>query len=158
MSDAKEEPAEQKKRSNVDWSGIVTNAISTLVAAVFIGAAVIVWNAAIGQKQEIQNAVKEASDKLLHTDIQQEEAQKALTDEVGALRAAIESQRAEIAKLATLLTNRMDTSHLAGAVGVLNAAKPSWDEYVYRGRTNAKNLNEQIQQQVQQRWDPRQKK
>ena len=41
---------------NIDYGKIVTNALSTLVAAVFVGAAVIVWNAATSIDDRIQVA------------------------------------------------------------------------------------------------------
>src|SRR5258708_3306230 len=109
MSNEADERPDRKRRINIDWSSVVTNAISTLVAAVFVGAAVIVWTATVEQDRKIQERVNAASTNLLLTDIKQEEAQKTLTEEVGALRFAIESQRAEIVRLATLLTNRTDT-------------------------------------------------
>ena len=48
-------PEEQK---GIDWNSIVTNAVSTLVAAVFVGAAVIVWNSATTINEQIEDATK----------------------------------------------------------------------------------------------------
>ncbi len=154
MSNGKEEKVDQKRGIRIDWSNVVTTAISTLVAAVFVGAAVIVWKASYEQDKRIREIVSAASTNLLLADIKQDEAQKALTEELGALRTAFEGQRAELARLTALFTNRFATSTVAGVVGVLSEKSPSWDEYVFRGRTNARNLNLQIQQQVQQRWNP----
>lgn len=41
---------------NIDFGKIVTNALSALVATVFVGAAVIVWNAATTIDERIENA------------------------------------------------------------------------------------------------------
>jgi hypothetical protein len=41
---------------NIDYGKIVTNALSALVATVFVGAAVIVWNAATTIDQRIEEA------------------------------------------------------------------------------------------------------
>lgn len=43
----------------IDYGKIVTNALSTLVAAVFVGAAVIVWNAANSIDERVQLANKD---------------------------------------------------------------------------------------------------
>ena len=43
----------------IDYGKIVTNALSTLVAAVFVGAAVIVWNAATSVDERISLANKD---------------------------------------------------------------------------------------------------
>ena len=43
----------------IDYGKIVTNALSTLVAAVFVGAAVIVWSAATSIDERIQLANKD---------------------------------------------------------------------------------------------------
>ena len=43
----------------IDYGKIVTNALSTLVAAVFVGAAVIVWNAATSVDKKISLANKD---------------------------------------------------------------------------------------------------
>jgi len=48
-----------EEKSAVQWGQIVTNAVSTLVAAVFLGAAWIVWNAATTMDQKIESANKE---------------------------------------------------------------------------------------------------
>ena len=41
---------------NIDFGKVVTNALSALVATVFVGAAVIVWNAATTIDERIENA------------------------------------------------------------------------------------------------------
>jgi len=41
---------------NIDYGKIVTNALSALVATVFVGAAVIVWNAATTVDERIEDA------------------------------------------------------------------------------------------------------
>ena len=152
MGDEQENNANKMRGITIDWSSVVTNAISTLVAAVFVGAAVFMWNSAAEQDKRIQSAVADAESKLTVTDVKQEEVQKALTEQIGALRSAIDVQRAEITRLASLLTNRTDSS---AVTAVLSPAKITWDEYLYRGQTNANNLNKQIQEKVQQRSIPR---
>jgi len=152
MGDEQENNANKMRGITIDWSSVVTNAISTLVAAVFVGAAVFMWNSAAEQDKRIQSAVADAESKLTVTDVKQEEVQKALTEQIGALRSAIDVQRAEITRLASLLTNRTDSS---AVTAVLSPAQITWDEYLYRGQTNANNLNKQIQEKVQQRSIPR---
>ncbi len=50
--------AQRRKIVEIDYGKIVTNALSTLVAAVFVGAAVIVWNAATSVDEKISLANK----------------------------------------------------------------------------------------------------
>lgn len=44
------------EQKTINWNSIVTNAVSTLVAAVFVGAAVVVWNAATTIDERIDAA------------------------------------------------------------------------------------------------------
>lgn len=44
----------KEEQKTINWNSVVTNAVSALVTAVFVGAAIIVWNAAttIGSSRE----------------------------------------------------------------------------------------------------------
>ena len=42
------------RQERIQWRVVVTNAISALVAAMFVGAGAIVWNASISQPQAIR--------------------------------------------------------------------------------------------------------
>ena len=68
----------QKTKLVIDWSKVLTNALATLVAAVFIGAAFIVWDAAIRQTDRIDVRVKKARSDLEKTQKDLEQSQKEL--------------------------------------------------------------------------------
>jgi hypothetical protein len=49
----------------IDWSKIVTNAVSILVAATFVGAATLVWQSAVNQERNIKSEVEQAKHEVL---------------------------------------------------------------------------------------------
>ena len=72
----------------VDYGKIVTNALSTLVAAVFVGAAAIVWNAATSVDERISLANRDI--------LNQQAALKATQETIVPKLVAIEYQMGEI--------------------------------------------------------------
>lgn len=100
---------------SIEWSKIVTNAISLLVASTFMGAAMVVWNAAVKQPDAIAKKVEEAKLELKATQDAQEGAQKALVGELASLATALDSLRLEVANLA----------HVSSNVAVATNVKPS---------------------------------
>jgi len=76
-------------QKSINWNSVVTNAVSTLVAAVFVGAAVIVWNAATTIDAKIGTAttdIKINQGELENTQQNLEASQKTLTEELASLR------------------------------------------------------------------------
>lgn len=94
----------------LNWGQIVTNAVSTLVAAVFIGAAVIVWNAATTMDTKIQSA----SGRLKSSQIELKGTQDILLREVSDLQAKI-----------TVLENRLSDLTQKLATASNNKTKPT---------------------------------
>ena len=86
---------------SIDFGKIVTNALSALVAAVFVGAAAIVWQAATSVDDRINDANKDI--------IKQQSALKAtqetIVPELTGVKSAIEELRAEIRSLNKLLSD-----------------------------------------------------
>ncbi len=86
---------------SIDFGKIVTNALSALVAAVFVGAAAIVWQAATSVDDRINDANKDI--------IKQQSALKAtqetIVPELTGVKGAIEELRAEIRSLNKLLSD-----------------------------------------------------
>jgi septal ring factor EnvC (AmiA/AmiB activator) len=86
---------------SIDFGKIVTNALSTLVAAVFVGAAAIVWHAATSVDERINEANKDI--------IKQQSALKAtqetIVPELTNMKSIIEELRAEIRSLNKLLSD-----------------------------------------------------
>jgi len=84
--------AEEK---NINWNAIVTNALSALVATVFVGAAVIVWNAATS----IDTKVETATASIIETQVNLAAAQKTASGEISKLKAEINKLQEQIAHL-----------------------------------------------------------
>jgi len=84
--------AEEK---NINWNAIVTNALSALVATVFVGAAVIVWNAATS----IDTKVETATASIIETQVDLAAAQKTASGEISKLKAEINKLQEQIAHL-----------------------------------------------------------
>ena len=84
-----------EEKSAVQWGQIVTNAVSTLVAAVFLGAAWIVWNAATTMDQKIESANKE----LITSQDDLQATQRTLTGEFADLRSEIQALQVDLAQL-----------------------------------------------------------
>ncbi len=83
----------------INWNSIVTNAISTLVAAVFVGAAIIVWTAATTIDEKISTAtedIKTAQGTLLNTQQNLQASQKTMTEEIASLYADIRKLRSQL--------------------------------------------------------------
>lgn len=99
------------QRTGINWNSIVTNAVSTLVAAVFVGAALIVWKSATTIDQQVEDAtdnIKREQEKLRNTQIELEAARKSLQEKLASVEARMEvlngqldSHDAAIEKLAT---------------------------------------------------------
>ncbi len=51
----------------VDWAKVTTNAVSALIATTFVGAGVVVWQAAIQQPEAIRTKVEAAKNELQAT-------------------------------------------------------------------------------------------
>jgi len=62
----------------IDYSQVVTNAVSTFIAAIFIGAGTIVWNAS----NSIDKKINEAFSEIEKQQAKLEATQKVLIDEI----------------------------------------------------------------------------
>jgi len=90
----------------IDWKGIVNNAVSVLVAAVFVGAAAIVWN----KVTTIDNTVSQHTSKLrgtqnfiINTQSELKAGQTALTDNIVGLQGEIEKLNKQIISLQQII-------------------------------------------------------
>lgn len=84
---------------NIDFGKIVTNALSVLVAAVFVGAATIVWKAATTMDDRIEAAKEEVLAQQSALKATQETIVPELTD----MKNTIDELRVEIRSLSKLL-------------------------------------------------------
>lgn len=83
---------------NVDYGKIVTNALSALVATVFIGAAAIVWK----QATSIDQKIEEANGSISVQQVKLEATQTTVVEEIAELRKRIkilESQAMSVTKV-----------------------------------------------------------
>jgi|GEM_PF-3967493 len=84
--------AEEK---NINWNAVVTNALSALVETVFVGAAVIVWNAATS----IDTKVETATASIIETQVDLKAAQQTASGEISKLKVEISKLQDQIAHL-----------------------------------------------------------
>lgn len=84
---------------NIDYGKIVTNALSTLVAAVFVGAAAIVWNAANSVDDRIQNA----NEGILNQQAAIQATQDTIVPELTRLRSKLDDIEAQLKSLNKIL-------------------------------------------------------
>ena len=106
-------PEEEK---TINWNSVVTNAVSTLVAAVFVGAAVIVWNAATTIDERIENAteaLKSTQTKLQQTQLDLQASQKTMEEEIAGLHAENRNLETQLANYRKVLS-RLDETALEG--------------------------------------------
>jgi predicted RNA-binding protein with PIN domain len=104
------------EHKTIHWNSVVTNAVSTLVAAVFVGAAVIVWNAAttIDTRIEIAtNDIKENQGTLQNTQGDLRASQKTLTDEIASLHAEIRRLKSQLDSHDDVLRNKSIASSIS---------------------------------------------
>lgn len=80
------------EQKTINWNSIVTNAVSMLVAAVFVGAAVIVWNAATTIEDKINAAT--ANIKENQGDLQAQ--YKTMTGEITSLHTEVRKLRSQL--------------------------------------------------------------
>lgn len=90
----------------IDWKGVVNNAVSVLVAAVFVGAAAIMWNRVttiddIVGKHTAKLRVNQ--DSLINTQSELKASQTALTDNIVDLQGQIELLSKQILSLQRVL-------------------------------------------------------
>jgi uncharacterized protein YlxW (UPF0749 family) len=83
----------------IEFGKIVTNALSTLVAAVFVGAAAIVWQAATS----VDDRIKEANHDIVQQQTALKATQETIVPELTSMKRAIEDLQAEIRSLSKLL-------------------------------------------------------
>ncbi|MHC4160463.1 MAG: hypothetical protein ACYSSO_15465 [Planctomycetota bacterium] len=89
---------------DIDYGKIVTNALSALVATVFVGAAVIVWNASTSLDQRIEEAnvdIKGQQDCLQEQQASIKEQQGSIQDQQGTIQATQETLIPEVAAIRT---------------------------------------------------------
>lgn len=99
-------PEEQK---SINWNSVVTNAVSTLVAAVFVGAAAIMWNSAttIGtQITAATNGLEKAQKKLRDTQRDLQASQQTMMEEVAAIHTELRRVRSQLDSHDEILRNR----------------------------------------------------
>jgi hypothetical protein len=87
--------AEERPRG-IDWWKVMTNAVSALVATTFVGAAAIVWNAAIRQPEAIRTRVDEAKEELKLTQNSIMATQDQFADEIARVRVELGALRGEL--------------------------------------------------------------
>ena len=85
---------------SIDFGKIVTNALSTLVAAVFVGAAAIVWQAATS----VDDRINEANRDIIKQQSALKATQETIVPELASMKSTIEDLRAEIRSLNKLLS------------------------------------------------------
>ena len=85
----------------IDYSKIVTNALSSLVAAVFVGAAAIVWHAA----NSVDERITEANQDIVRQQTALKATQETIIPELTSMKSIIENLRAEILSLSKLLAD-----------------------------------------------------
>lgn len=98
----------------IDYGKIVTNALSALVATVFVGAAVIVWNAATSIDTRIENAnldIKKQQGSIQEQQVSINEqqssiqaAQKILVPEVAAIRTKVDDIENQLKSITQILS------------------------------------------------------
>jgi len=86
---------------NINWNSVLTNALSALVATIFVGAAAIVWNAAT----TIDDKVKKATDSIIDTQTGLTAAQQTTAGEIADLKAEIRKLQAQISSLSKVVRN-----------------------------------------------------
>ena len=104
------------EHKTIHWNSVITNAVSTLVAAVFIGAAVIVWNAATTIDSRIEIAtdnIKKNQGTLQNTQGDLQASQKTLTDEIASLHAEIIKLRSQLDSHDEVLRNKSIASSIS---------------------------------------------
>lgn len=100
----------------IDYSKIVTNALSALVATVFVGAAVIVWNAATSIDERIEKAnenIKEQQDSMKAT-------QDTLVPKIVDIDSRVHSNDSQLKSIIKILAE----TELAGRKVTLEPDKP----------------------------------
>ena len=85
----------------IDYGKIVTNALSALVAAVFVGAAAIVWHAAT----TVDDRINEANKYILEQQAALMATQETIVPELADMKSKIQDLRAEIRSLTKLLAD-----------------------------------------------------
>lgn len=85
----------------INYGTIVTNALSTLVATVFIGAAAIVWKGVTS----VDTRIGEAKDEILFQQSGIEATQKTILPQVANIEASVEDLKAEVRSLSKLLAD-----------------------------------------------------
>lgn len=101
----------------IDWSKIVTNAVSILVAATFVGAATLVWQSAVNQEHNIKSEVEHAKLEVLA--MQQE-----LNDKLTILQTNLVQQIALVASRVAEFDEIMTAAHLKSDLSNDSEASP----------------------------------
>lgn len=105
--------AEESKAIN--WNSVVTNAVSTLVAAVFVGAAIIVWDAATTIDTKIEaatNNIGKTQGKLDMTQQDLQASQKTMADEIASLHVEIKKLSSQLSSHEEILRTRQTTNNM----------------------------------------------
>ena len=84
----------------IDFAKIVTNSLSALVAAVFVGAAAIVWNAATSIDQRIENA----NEDILEQQTELKATQDVLKPEITEIRIRVSGIEDQLRSLNKILS------------------------------------------------------
>ncbi len=125
---------------NIDYGKIVTNALSALVATVFVGAAVIVWNAAT----TIDERIEDASSGLRAT-------QESLIPEVADVRTKVYEIENQLRSLNKILSESEPTRDKV----TFNPEKPFILE-PFKGDTTMDDLREKESKRIRDDIDVRQ--
>lgn len=93
---------------NIDFGKIVTNALSALVATVFVGAAVIVWNEATS----IDKKIEAANGEIQTQQIKLEATQTTVVEEIAGLKQRIKILESQAKSLSKVLAQAERTKGL----------------------------------------------
>jgi hypothetical protein len=100
----------------IDYGKIVTNALSALVAATFVGAAVIVWNAATS----IDTRIEDANSDIMSQQAAITATQKTIIPELAGIRKKMEDVEGQLKSISKILS---ESTALQGKISY-NPTKP----------------------------------
>lgn len=128
---------------HIDYGKIVTNALSALVAAVFIGAAAIVWNAATS----IDQRISEANQGILSQQAAIQAAQDTFVPEFAEIKATIASIEVQLRSLNLVLAQAETTKEIVtynpDKGFVLDELRPEYDPVEWQQKESTR-LKERI--------------
>ena len=105
-----EDKIERASTAHVDWPKVSTNAVSTLVATMFVGAAAIMWQAAIRQPEAIRTKVNEAKAELQATQQSILTTQDEFSGQIAQVRLQLNSLRNELQRFSKAWSEHVDSS------------------------------------------------